>query len=130
VGDDPARRRLVVVRRDDEEAVDSELVGRLRQVDGVLGRVRAGARDDGRAVADGVDRRLPELEALAVGERRRLAGRPRDGEAVRAVLDEIRAERPEALEVELARRVERRDDGGQDLAEHERDLTAAARRSR
>ena len=48
--DDPARRRLVVVRRDDEEAVDAELVRALGQVDRVRGRVRARAGDDGRAV--------------------------------------------------------------------------------
>ena len=33
--DDPSRRRLVVVRRDDEEAVDAEPVCLLGQVDGV-----------------------------------------------------------------------------------------------
>ena len=53
--DDPARRRLVVVRRDDEEPVDAELVGLLGQVDGVRRRVRARAADDRCAVTDRVD---------------------------------------------------------------------------
>ena len=85
VPDDPAQRRLVVVRRHDEEAVDAELVRPLGQVDRVRGRVRAGAGDDGRAVADLVDGGLVQLEALVVRERRRLARRPGDDEPVRAV---------------------------------------------
>ena len=65
--DDPARRRLVVVRRDDEEAVDAELVRLLGEVHRVRGRVRAGAGDHRRPVADLVHRRGAELELLVVG---------------------------------------------------------------
>ena len=73
VPDDPAHRRLVVVRRHDEEAVDAELVRARRQVHRVLGRVRARAGDDGGAIADLVDRRLVQPEAA----RRPRASAPR-----------------------------------------------------
>ena len=66
------------------------------------GRVGAGAGDDRGAVADLVERGGVELEALVVGERRRLAGRARDDEPVRAVVDEVARERPEALQVDRA----------------------------
>ena len=74
----------------------AELVRACGEVHGVLGRVRAGAGDDGRPVADLVERGLVEREALVVGERRRLAGRPGHDEPVGAVLDEVRRERAEA----------------------------------
>ena len=64
VRDDPSLRRLVVVRRDDQEGVGAELVGLFRQVDRVRGRVGAGAGDDGGAVADGLDRGADQVEAL------------------------------------------------------------------
>ena len=60
VRDDPALRRLVVVRRHDEEAVDPSLVRALGEVDRVGSRVRARPRDDRAAVADGVDGCLEE----------------------------------------------------------------------
>ena len=63
---DPALRRLVVVRRDDEEAVDAELVRALGEVDRVRGVVRARAGDDGRAAAELVDRRLEQGQLLVV----------------------------------------------------------------
>ena len=85
VPDDPADGRLVVVRGHDEEAVDAELVGARREMHRVRRRVRAGARDDRRPVADLVERRLVQPEPLVVGERRRLAGRSGDDEPVGAV---------------------------------------------
>src|SRR3954471_4585284 len=45
--DDPTGGRLVVVRRDNEEPVYSELVRFTRQVNGVSGGVRAGPGDNG-----------------------------------------------------------------------------------
>ncbi len=116
--DDSSRRRLVVVRRHDQEPVDAELVRPLRQVDGVAGVVGAGARDDRRAVADGLDRGGVEPEALVVRQRRRLACRPGDDEAVGTVLHEERHELAELLDADRAVGVERRDAGGQDFAEH------------
>ena len=118
VRDDPALRRLVVVRRDDEERRRAELVRRLGQVDRVRGRVRAGAGDDRRLVADRLERGADQVEPLVVGERRALAGRAGDDDAVRAVLDEMARERLERVEVDAAVVVERRDHRRQDVAEH------------
>ena len=116
--DDPARRRLVVVRRDDEEAVDAELVRLLGEVHGVGRRVRARAGDHGRPLPHLVDGRGPELELLVVGQRRRLAGRRGDDEPVRAAVDHVARERAEPVVVDGAVLVERRHDRRQNLAEH------------
>ena len=118
MADDALDGRPRVVRRDDEEAVDAELVRLPRQMHGVLGRVRARAGDHRRLPAHRVDCGREELDPLCVGERRRLAGRPGDDNAVGAVLDEVRAEPPEGLEVDAEVRLERCDDGGQNFAEH------------
>ena len=80
--------------------------------------VGAGAGDDGRAVADLVERGGVELEPLVVGERRALARRAGDDEAVGAVVDEVARERAEAVEIDRAVSLERRHDRGQHLAEH------------
>ena len=116
--DDPAWRRLVVVRRHDEDAVGAGLVRLLRQVDGVRGRVRPRAGDDRRPVADRRDRRPQELEPLLVGERRRLTGRAGDDDPVGSVLDEEPAELLVAVVVDTTVGVEGRHRRGQDLAEH------------
>ena len=117
--DNAARRRLRVVRRDDEEAVDADLVSLLREVHRLGGRVRTGAGDHGRPFSDGADGDAEELEPLVLRERRRLARRARDDETIRAVVDEMVRKRCKAVEVHRAVLAERRDDGGQDLAEHE-----------
>ena len=83
------------------------------------GRVRAGAGDDRRAVADGVDDGGVELELLLVGERRRLARRPGDDQPVRAVVDEELGQLAELVEVDRAVGMERRHARGEDLAEHD-----------
>ena len=88
--------------------------------------VRPGAGEDRRAAAELVDRGLVEVEALPVGERRRLARRAGDDETVRAVLDEVARERAEGIEVDRAVRPERRDDRCQDLAEHDGSFYAGA----
>ena len=59
-----------------------------------------------------------QLEPLAVLERRALARRAGDDEAVGAVVDEVAAERLERVVVDRARLVERRHDRGEDSAEH------------
>ena len=64
--DDPSRRRLVVVGRDDEDAVRARLVRLLCEVDRVCGRVRAGAGDDGCPFPDRVERCADQLEPLVV----------------------------------------------------------------
>ena len=73
VRDDPALRRLVVVRRHDEEAVDAERVRLLGEVHGVGGRVRARAGDDRRAPAD--RRRRRRRRARSARRRRASATR-------------------------------------------------------
>ena len=123
---DPALRRLRVVGRHDQAGVDAELVRPLGQVDRVARVVGAGAGDDGRAVADLLQRGGEELEALVVRERRRLPGRAGDDEAVGAVVDEMARQRPEALQVDGAVPLERRHDRCQNLAQHLRNHTFAA----
>ena len=118
VAHDPADRRLAVVRRHDEEAVDAELVRTRRQVHRVRRRVRPGAGDHRRTVADLVDGCLVESEALVVGERRRLTRRPRDDEAVRSVVHEVRGQRAERLEIDRTVPFEGCDDRGKDLTQH------------
>ncbi len=113
--DDPPRGRLVVVRRDDEEPVDPELVGFTRQVDGVGSGIGAGAGDDARAAVQRVDGDAEQLEALVVRERRALTGRSRDDEPIGTTLNEVLGEFAEALEVDRPVGLERRDDGGQNL---------------
>ncbi len=102
VRDDAALRRLVVVRRDDQESVDAELVRLLGEVDGMRGRVRARARDDRCLLADRLERSAEEIEPLGIGERRALAGRPGDDDPVGAVGDEVPREVLERVEVDRA----------------------------
>jgi hypothetical protein len=64
--DDAARRRFVVVRSDDEEAVHADFVRALCEVDRVGRRVGPRARDDGRAVPHLVHRGRPQIDALVV----------------------------------------------------------------
>ena len=82
------------------------------------GVVRAGPGDDRRAAAEGFDRGLPELELLAVAQRRRLARRAADDDPVGAVLDEELRQLAEAVEVDASVGTERGHDRGEDLAEH------------
>ena len=128
VGDDPALRRLVVVRRDHEEAVDAERVRLLGEVDRVGGRVRPGAGDHRATVAHGLDRRRVECHPLLVRQSRRLAGRARYDDPVRAVVEEVIGERAEAVEVDRAVVAKRGDDRGQDLAEHAADCSRSGLR--
>ena len=122
--DDPALRRLVVVRRDDEEAVDAELVRPLGQVDRVRGRVRPGAGDD-RCVA----RRPPRARrgrgraaraSVSVGLSPVVPATTTPSEPLST---RWRASALERLEVDRAVLAKRRHDRGQDVAEHLRDST-------
>jgi hypothetical protein len=118
VRDDPALRRLVVVRRHDEERVGAELVRLLCQVHRVRGRVRAGAGDNRCVVADRVDCSPEEVETLVVGEIGALPGRPGDDDSVGPVLDEVPCQSLEGVEVNGPVLAERGHDRGQDVAEH------------
>src|SRR4029077_10704406 len=86
-------------------------------------RVGAGAGDHGRAIADGVDRRGVQLEALVVGQGRRLARRARDHQPVGAVVDEVARQLAEPVVVDRAVLPERRHDRRQDLTQHAVDGT-------
>ena len=79
---DPSLWRLVVVRRDDEDPIDTDRVGTLGEMHGMRGVVGARSCDDGELPADLVDGNLVEREALVIGECRRLAGRPCDDDTV------------------------------------------------
>jgi hypothetical protein len=118
VADDGPLRRLVVVRRDDEDPVDAEPRRLAREVHGMGGVVGAGAGDHRRAVADRLDGRPEEIELLVVGQRRRLAGRAADDETVGAVVDEERRQLAEPLDVDRPVRAEGRDCRGDDGTEH------------
>jgi hypothetical protein len=115
---DAPLRRLVVVRRHDEEAVDAELVRLLRQVDRVRRRVGSGACDDGATARSDVDCGPIERHALGVGKGRRLTGCPGDDDAVGAVVEQEAAQRAEGLDVDRAVLAKRRHDRGQNLAQH------------
>jgi hypothetical protein len=58
--------RLVVVRRHHQHGVGAGLLGVLRQADGLLGRVRARARDHGHPALGLVDAPLDHLLVLLV----------------------------------------------------------------
>ena len=72
VRDQPGLRRLVVVRRDDQQAVRARLCGRLGQLDGVRGVVGADAGDDAGPVADrlehGPEQLGPSRRRVVVGD--------------------------------------------------------------
>ena len=110
--DDPARGRLVVVGRHDEESVDADRVRLARQMRGVRGRVGARTGDHRRAALERVDGDAEELEALVVAQRRALACCSRHDEAVRAVVDEVLGQVAEPVVIYGTVRVERCDDGG------------------
>ena len=113
--DDPACRGLVVVGRDDEEAVDADVVRLARQMDGVRRRIRSRACDQGGTAVERVHRDAEELEPFVVGQRRALPRRPGHDEAVGAVLHEVLGELAEPLVVDRSVRLEGRDDRGQDF---------------
>ncbi len=77
-------------------------------MDGVRRVIRAGAGDDGRAVADRIACGGKEEELLLVAQRRGLARRATDDEAVGAVVDEEGRELAEAIDVDRSVRRERR----------------------
>ena len=81
------------------------------------GVVRARAGDDVRVAADLVEHRLEQRELLVVGQRRRLAGRAGEHEAVGAVVDEVAGERARRGDVERAVVAERRDHRRDDATE-------------
>ena len=102
------------------------LVCPRREVHRVGRVVRAGSGDHRVRAADLVHRDLVEREPLLVGERRRLTRGSGHDDAVGAVLDQMAAERTEAVERDGTVGAERRHDRGENLAEHRADCTRAA----
>ena len=120
VGDDTALRRLVVVRRDDEEPVGAELV-RLLGAGGRSGRVEyvPGAGDD----------RTPRSPTASSAARKRSMRSPSASVGLSPVVpatttpseplvDEVAREALERVEVDRPVLAERRHDRGQDVAQH------------
>ena len=114
VGADAGLAGLVVVRRDEQEAVDAErcrLLGKVHRVCGVVG---SGAGDDGGAAAHGVLDGAEHAEVFLVGEGGRFAGGSGDHQAVAAVVHELAGQFCRLLVVHCAVLGERRDHGGQE----------------
>src|SRR5512133_1191315 len=80
--DDASGGGLVVVGRNDEETVHSELVRFTGQMDGVGGGVGARAGDDRRPAVQGIDGDPEQLEPFVIRERRALPRRSRDDDPV------------------------------------------------
>ena len=82
--DQPALRRLRVVRRDHQQTVRTFGRAGLGQPDAVCGVVGARAGDDAGPVAHRLEHGAQQLELLVVGGGRRLAGGSGDDQAVAA----------------------------------------------
>ena len=114
MGDDPGRVGLVVVGGDDQGSLGAGLRRCLGQRDRVAGVVGARAADHRSPAADLVDHRAQQRDVLLVVEGRRLARRPGDDDAVRAVLDQVGRELSRRGLVHPAVGVERGRHRGQD----------------
>jgi hypothetical protein len=114
----PGLRGLVVVRRDDEQAVGARLLGGAGQLDGVRGVVGAHPGHDPGPVADRLDDSPEQPVLLRVGGRRGLAAGPADHQGVVALhVDQIGGQLLCAVHVERAVRAERGHHGGQQPSE-------------
>ena len=111
-------RGSVVVRRHRQDALRTKPRCLLHEPHRVLGVVRGHAGEDrGPRVGHRFDHRPDEVEALRVGEDRRLAGRAGDAEGVGAVGHEVAGELAGRIEVQCSPLVERRHHGRDDTAE-------------
>jgi hypothetical protein len=117
MGHEAALRRLVVVRRDDDDPVGAGLLGGLGQLEGLGGRIRPGAADQLALAPDRVTDRAEQVGLLLVGKGRRLAGRAHDEDRVGAVVREPGSELLRAVEVDTVIGPERRDHRGDDRSE-------------
>ena len=79
-------RGLVVERADDEGQLDAEVIGLVRQGDGLLRGGAAGASDDGLTACGGLDGGLEQLHALVERQQGSFAGGAGDDEGVAEVV--------------------------------------------
>ena len=110
-------RRLVVVRDDAHEAVDTEFRDVLGEVDGVGRAVVPHVGDDGGLAADRLDNGAEKLDLLRVEDRGALAGGSIDDKRVVTAFDKARGKCLRAVEVEFALIVEGRDHSGDQATE-------------
>ena len=89
VGEDAGLRGLVVVRRDDHDAVGADLLARLVELDRVRGLVRAAARDDLRAAGGDILADLDQADLLGIRQRARLTGGAGHDDAVGSGGDDV-----------------------------------------
>ena len=102
---------LVVIRRDDEQAVDAELLQLERLAQRLAGAVGARAADHGDAAGDALHDALGDRQVLGVRHRGGLARGTEHEDAVGAV-GKVEVDEPlEALEVDAAVLLERGDEG-------------------
>ena len=83
VGNETILRAFVVVRRDEEERIGTDLFGILRQLDRVGRLIRARACNNGNAAAHLLHGIADCLTMLCIRHRRRFARRPRDDDGIR-----------------------------------------------
>ena len=122
VRDQPALRRLVVVRRHDEQPIGARVLRGLRQLERLGGRVRPGAADQLAAAFRDLADRAEELGLLLVRERRRLARGTGDHDRVAAGVEQVRCQALRAVDVQrvtlLAERRDHRRDERSEPAGH------------
>ena len=117
----PPLRRLVVVRRDDQQPVRADARRGLGEVEGFRRRVRADAGDHLAVPADRLGDRAEQIDLLGVREGRRLAGGSSRDDRVRSVRDEPARELLRPVEIEpviVTERGDHRGDEGSEGAGH------------
>ena len=110
-------RRLVVVRRDDEQPVGADARGGLGELERLGGRVRADAGDHLALSAHRLGDRTEQLDLLGVRKGRRLTGGSGRDHRVRTVRDQPRRKILRTIEIEPVVGPERRDHRGDEGSE-------------
>ncbi len=117
VREDAGLGRLVVVRRDDHDAVGAGLLAVPVELDRVGGLVGAAAGDDLRPAGRDILADLDEADLLGVGEGGGLAGGAGDDDAVGAGRDHVVDVLLDPGPIDLAVRRHRRDERDEHLSE-------------
>ena len=113
----PFLRRLVVIRRHRQQAVDASLLHVARQLDHLARVVAAGAGQHRHLAADFLDDQLDDAQLLAMAQRRRFARRAARRQEVDAGIDLPAGQPLDRRLVERAVLPERRDEGRADAGE-------------